>query len=210
MTATLDELLATASAASPTERIEYRDPIATHGVNAIAAISPWLGDPQLGAFAVRVIQAVGRQGHRAAAFGALESGLGTVANEAVRGDIAAGIAEFAPPGKRRVVAGQLGYEVLAEDLTLRGQPAVQYRIETHKERGHFNVPRAIMDLLAIPTDGFVDLDVRRSATGGIVFSGRMGIASGTEIYPTADEASTTELGGLKPYESIDVTVALAK
>lgn len=210
MTATLDQLLTTARAASPGERIEYRDPIATHGVNAIAAISPWLGDPQLGAFAVRVIQAVGRQGHRAAAFGALESGLGTVANEAVRGDIAAGIAEFAPPGKRRVVAGQLGYEVLAEDLTLRGQPAVQYRIETHKERGHFNVPRAIMDLLAIPTDGFVDLDVRRSATGGIVFSGRMGIASGTEIYPTTDESSTTELGRLKPYESIDVTVASAK
>ena len=210
MTATLEELLAAASTASPAERIGFRDAIAAFGVSAIAAIAPWLGDARLGAFAARVIQTVGRQGHSAEAFATLKAGLGAAPNEAVRGDIEAGLAEFAPPGRRRPVAGHAGYEILAEGLTLRGQPAILYRIETHKKRGHFNVPRAIMELLGIPTDGVVDLDVRRSSTGGVVFSGRMGIASGTEIYPAAGDPSTAELRALNPYESIDVTVAAAR
>ena len=64
-----------------------------------------------------------------------------------------------------------------------------------------------MDQLGIETDGAIDLDVHRSSTGGLVYSGRMGIASGTEVYPANDDASAAELRALAPYESIDVTVA---
>jgi hypothetical protein len=203
----LNALLKAAREAAPESRIEYRDQIATYGVDAITAIAPWLADPRLGAFAARVIAAVGRQGHAPEALAALTSGLETAGSDPVRRDVEAGIAEFAPPRRRRAVAGRTGYDILATDAELRGHPAVRYRIETHKERGHFNVPRAVMDQLGIETDGAIDLDVHRSSTGGLVYSGRMGIASGTEVYPANDDASAAELRALAPYESIDVTVA---
>jgi len=56
MDADLESLLAQAKAASPDRRIEFRDPIATHGEEAIDAVGPWLLDPLLGSFAVRVIE----------------------------------------------------------------------------------------------------------------------------------------------------------
>ncbi len=203
----LAALMKAAGDAPPETRISFRDPIAAHGVDAITAISPWLADPRLGAFAVRVIEAVGRQGHAAEAIHALTAALDTAGSEAVRRDVEAGLAEFVPPARRRRLAGRTGYEILAEGIELRGRPAVRYRIETHKERGHFNVPSTIMDLLGIPTDGTADLDVKRASTGGLVFSGRLGIASGTEIYATADDPTTGELRDLPPYEPIDVTIA---
>ena len=209
MNASLDELMALAGRASPADRISYRDAIAAHGAEAILAITPWLGDNRLAAFAVRVVQTAGRAGHQQAAFEALRSGRAAATSEDARRDIDAALLEFAPAGRRALRAGEPAYEILVESVMLRGMPAVQYRITTHKQRGHFNVPRAIMERLDIPTDGYVDLEVRRSITCGVVFSGRMGIASGSEIYPTADDTSTTGLSGLKPYESIDVTVARA-
>jgi hypothetical protein len=205
--ATLDNLLGAARDASPAERINHRDAIAVYGVDALGEMGLWLADRVLGAFAVRVIQVVGRAGYKAEAFAVLAEAVDKAGTAAIKGDIQSALVEFVPPRSRRRLAGQSGFEVLAEDLQLRGRPAVQYRIETHKERGHFNVPRAVMDLLEIPTDGVVDVDVRRTLTGRVVFSGRMGIASGTEIYPTIEDTSTAELRGLEPYESIDVTIA---
>jgi hypothetical protein len=64
-----------------------------------------------------------------------------------------------------------------------------------------------MDELGIPTDGNVLLEVRRSKTGGVVFAGRVGLASGTEVYPVTEDPSMAPLAALQPYESIDVTVA---
>jgi hypothetical protein len=203
----LSALLKAARDAPPETRIGFRDPIATYGVEAITKISPWLADPRLGAFAARVIAAVGRDGHAPEALAAFTGGLETAGSDAVRRDVEAGIAEFAPPRRRRAVSGRTGYDILEAETELRGRPAVRYRIETHKERGHFNVPRAVMDQLGIETDGAVDLDIHRSSTGGLVYSGRMGIGSGTEIYPTIDDASAAELRALGPYESIDVTVS---
>ncbi|HUQ77530.1 MAG TPA: hypothetical protein VM427_01490 [Patescibacteria group bacterium] len=56
----LDAVLTAARDAEPSERIEFRDPIAAHGENAIEAMTDWLGDPRLAAFAIRVLEAIGR------------------------------------------------------------------------------------------------------------------------------------------------------
>lgn len=63
----LPGLLANAAGAGPAERIEWRDPIAAHGAPAIEAVRPWLTDPRLAAFAIRVIERAGRNGEREAA-----------------------------------------------------------------------------------------------------------------------------------------------
>lgn len=58
----LTRLLNEASRAALDRRIEWRDPIASYGERAIVVIQPWLGDPALAAFAIRVIERVGEQG----------------------------------------------------------------------------------------------------------------------------------------------------
>ena len=54
---TLAELIAAAEAADGLTRIEFRDPIAAFGVEAIRALEPWLKSPRLAAFAARTIAA---------------------------------------------------------------------------------------------------------------------------------------------------------
>lgn len=63
----LAALLADARDADPAHRIDLRDPIAAHGAAAIEAVSPWLKDPTLAAFAIRVIARAGLEGEREAA-----------------------------------------------------------------------------------------------------------------------------------------------
>lgn len=58
---TLDSLLARAREAHPSDRIELRDPIAAQGETAIDAMTDWLGDPRLAAFAIRVLERIGRE-----------------------------------------------------------------------------------------------------------------------------------------------------
>lgn len=60
----LAELLAHARRAGPVHRIEWRDRIASHGRPAIEAVRPWLAEPKYAAFAIRVIERVGREGER--------------------------------------------------------------------------------------------------------------------------------------------------
>lgn len=57
----LDELLSQAREADPADRINLRDPIAAHGEAAIDAMADWLGDRRLAAFAIRVLERIGRQ-----------------------------------------------------------------------------------------------------------------------------------------------------
>lgn len=57
----LPDLLQAASQASPADRIVFRDRIADFGENAIAPMSEWLADARLGAFAVRVLERIGRE-----------------------------------------------------------------------------------------------------------------------------------------------------
>lgn len=56
-------LLDEARGASLDRRIEWRDPIAAFGERAIVTIEPWLADPAVSAFAIRVIERAGAQGH---------------------------------------------------------------------------------------------------------------------------------------------------
>src|SRR3954454_1401133 len=49
-------LLQRARDADPADRIELRDDIASHGEPAIEAMTEWLYDPALGAFAIRVLR----------------------------------------------------------------------------------------------------------------------------------------------------------
>ena len=60
----LAALLADAREADPVHRIDFRDPIAAHGAAAIEAIGPWLKEPALAAFAIRVIARAGQDGER--------------------------------------------------------------------------------------------------------------------------------------------------
>ena len=61
ITADLDTLLVEAQTADPLDRIEFRDPIAAHGELAIDAMTDWLGDPRLAAFAIRVLERIARE-----------------------------------------------------------------------------------------------------------------------------------------------------
>jgi hypothetical protein len=67
----LAALLVDARGADPAHRIDWRDPIAAHGAAAIEAVSPWLKDPHLAAFAIRVITRAGLDGQREVAQAAL-------------------------------------------------------------------------------------------------------------------------------------------
>lgn len=55
----LDDLLLAAQEADPESRIEWRDRIAAHGERAIEAMTDWLADPRLAAFAIRVLERIG-------------------------------------------------------------------------------------------------------------------------------------------------------
>jgi hypothetical protein len=57
--AMLDAFLAQARDADPGNRINLRDPIAAHGELAIEAMTDWLGDTRLAAFAIRVLERIG-------------------------------------------------------------------------------------------------------------------------------------------------------
>ena len=67
----LAALLADAREADPAHRIDLRDRIASHGAAAIEAVGPWLKEPALAAFAIRVIARAGQDGERDVALAAL-------------------------------------------------------------------------------------------------------------------------------------------
>jgi hypothetical protein len=90
----LEALVALAATASPIERIELRDRIASYGPEAIVAMTPWLTNPLLGAFAVRVMARASDIGAQAQAAAALKQALGKKLPEAVRGDITSELARL--------------------------------------------------------------------------------------------------------------------
>lgn len=96
--ATLEEALAGAREADRQQRIDWRDRIAVHGAAAIEAISPWVTDPEFGAFAVRVIEATARFDDRDAAISALASVQRVAPNAIIQGDIEAALGRLRPSG----------------------------------------------------------------------------------------------------------------
>lgn len=85
-TSDLMDLLERAQASDPAIRIDLRDPIARFGRTAIQAVRPWLGEPALAAFAVRVIE-------KAAAQDAAAEALALEALTAIRGHSFAAIVQ---------------------------------------------------------------------------------------------------------------------
>jgi hypothetical protein len=79
-------LVEAARSASRQDRITFRDPIAVFGTDAITALSPWVVDPELAAFAVRVIGRAGMLGPKSAAIEALTRARPGV-SAVTRGDI---------------------------------------------------------------------------------------------------------------------------
>jgi len=63
----LAALLAKAKSAPPDRRIEWRDRIADFGTPAIEGVRPWLSNPTLAAFAIRVIERAASRGDAALA-----------------------------------------------------------------------------------------------------------------------------------------------
>lgn len=95
--AALATLLARAEGADPAHRIDLRDPIAAHGAAAIEGVIPWLKEPALAAFAIRVIARVGLDGEREAAQTALRAARRRM-DERLRADAdwALGVLKLAP------------------------------------------------------------------------------------------------------------------
>jgi len=82
----LSTLLKEAERASGMDRIEWRDPIAAHGAEAIEAVQPWLESQVFSAFAIRVIERAGTNGQIALATQVLRSARSRVPERA-RGDV---------------------------------------------------------------------------------------------------------------------------
>ncbi len=108
----LEELLRTASAAPPSERIQFRDDIAAFGSAAVPVLAPWLRDARLGAFAVRVLEEIGRRPDgRADAIRALAEARTTAVSESTRLDAAQSLANLnagrdeLPAARRRPAGG---------------------------------------------------------------------------------------------------------
>lgn len=79
-------LVSKAGRATPDRRIELRDRIAAYGAPAIEAVRPWLADPVLAAFAIRVIERAGTNGDAAHAMKVLRSARSTLP-AVVKGDL---------------------------------------------------------------------------------------------------------------------------
>jgi len=108
----LEKLLRTASAAPPRERIQSRDDIAAFGPAAVPVLAPWLADARLGAFAVRVLESIGRRPDgRADAIRALAEARTSAGSESARLDAAQSLANLnvgrdeMPAARRRGTGG---------------------------------------------------------------------------------------------------------
>ena len=101
----LEGLLKAAKAASPADRIDFRDSIAAHGALAVPPMTAWLGDARLGAFAVRVLSRIAEESaHRPAVLEALASVNYATLPASVARDVseaAIRIGGPSPPGKGR-------------------------------------------------------------------------------------------------------------
>lgn len=88
MVQSLDETMSQAMTSNGLARIKFRDELATYGLAALAPMALWVQDATLGAFAVRVIERIGRRWTREA-ISALRGSI--PANAIIRTDVVAAI-----------------------------------------------------------------------------------------------------------------------
>ncbi len=87
----LQEAMIGAAEAPPAVRIEFRDPIARNGADAVAAIESWLREPVLAAFAVRTIARAADFGGEREAIRALRTGLRSPISPQIERDLIAAL-----------------------------------------------------------------------------------------------------------------------
>jgi hypothetical protein len=99
----LDKAVAGALSANRLSRIEWRDAIAANGPAGIDAVFEWGADSELGFFAVRVIEAVGKLGWTDEALDALVSLRAIGASDSVRAEAEAAMQRLRPGAGQHVV-----------------------------------------------------------------------------------------------------------
>jgi hypothetical protein len=114
-TATTNErlagLLEAARRDRPIDRISYRDALAAEGMAAVPAMTEWLLDPRLGAFAVRVLTRIGADpAARSAVARALSEAEPEAPSAGIRADIIAALSELHVPRSRGPRAGGIRHE----------------------------------------------------------------------------------------------------
>lgn len=91
---TLDQAIMGAAEAPPDRRIEFRDPIARFGKAGIGAVEPWLTDPEMFRFAVRVVVKAGELGASEDAKAALAGPLSSALASDMSAELAWGIRQL--------------------------------------------------------------------------------------------------------------------
>jgi hypothetical protein len=89
---TLKEAMIGAAEAPGPQRIEFRDPIAKFGAEAVVALEPWLHDPALAAFAVRTIVRTAAFGAQSQARRALVAAMASPISPVIAADLQSAIA----------------------------------------------------------------------------------------------------------------------
>ena len=112
----LAALLDEARAASPQERIQWRDHIAPYGQRAIDGVKPWLADSALAGFAIRVIWRVGERGAPGEAGRVLRAARGRL-SPAHQGDV-----DWALAALKRAQKAELAPSAAAPATTRRAAP----------------------------------------------------------------------------------------
>lgn len=110
----LQNLLSQAAAADPGSRIEFRDRIAAFGSEAIRRLEPWLDDPRLCGFAVRVIERAAAYQGRAEAVAALRRAVEAASSPTVVADATDALNRLVPaesPRPRPTRSGTRGRKV---------------------------------------------------------------------------------------------------
>lgn len=79
----LDDAMQEAGEASPELRIEFRDALAKYGDDAVDRVAPWLADPKMAAFAIRVIARAAELGSAGRAQNVLQASLATLGEPAL-------------------------------------------------------------------------------------------------------------------------------
>jgi hypothetical protein len=101
----LEALLNEAAAADPGSRIEFRDRIAAFGPEAVRRLEPWLNDPRLAGFAVRVTERAAAYQGRAEAIAALRNAAANVSSRTTVADATDALTRLAPPKTTRPSSG---------------------------------------------------------------------------------------------------------
>jgi hypothetical protein len=91
-------VLQSAREATPSQRISFRDQLASFGEDALEPMAQWLTEPRLGAFAVRVLERIAREpATRSQAIRTLQEGRGSAGSPSIAGDVVEALGRLGAP-----------------------------------------------------------------------------------------------------------------